>query len=89
MQNPDIPNITYAAPQVIEAGFALGQPVLDVQLDGQYAGCLFRSYRNAGRRLEETWQLHLKGGRPHGPKFETLDELILWAQHELTSAGAR
>ena len=48
------PVLTYAPPDFIEAGFALGQPVLDVYLNDYYSGCLFRSYRNAGRRLEET-----------------------------------
>lgn len=75
--------ITYAASNTIDAGFSLGQPLLDILLDGTYAGCLFRSYRNEGRRLVETWQLHLKGGRPHGPKFDTLEELILFAQDSL------
>jgi hypothetical protein len=77
------PVLAYSEPKVIDAGFSLGQPVLDVHLDGEYAGCLFRSYRNKGRRLEETWQLHLKGGKPQGPKFETLEELILWTQRTL------
>ena len=74
------PVLTYAAPEIIEAGFALGQPVLDVHVDGQYAGCLFRSYRNEGRRLVETYQFHQKSGRPEGTKFATLEELILWTQ---------
>lgn len=78
-------NLTYTEPDTIQAGFALGQPVLDVYLDGEYAGCLFRTYRNTGRRLQETYQLHLKGGRPHGPKFEALEELILFAQNLLPS----
>ena len=73
-------SLVYKRPNVIEAGFAMGQPVLDMHLKGAYAGCLFRSYRNNGRRLEEFYQLHLKGGQPRGPKFETLEELILWVQ---------
>jgi hypothetical protein len=31
----------------------------------------------------ETWQLHLKRGKPSGPKFETLEELVLFTQAEL------
>ena len=75
--------ITYAPPEIIEAGFALGQPVLDIQLDGEYAGCLFRSYRNAGSGLEATYHFHRKGGKPQGPKFETLEELVLWIEETL------
>ena len=78
--NTRTPVLTYAATDNIEAGFSLGQPVLDILLDGTYAGCLFRSYRNAGRRLEETWQFHRAGGKPSGPKFDTLEELLLWVQ---------
>ncbi len=81
--SPHAPTLTYHAPKVMDAGFSFGQPVLDVHLDGAYAGCLFRSYRNEGRRLVETWQLHLKSGKPSGPKFETLEELVLFAQAEL------
>jgi hypothetical protein len=77
------PALLYSEPEVIQAGFSLGQPVLDAHLNGEYAGCLFRSYRNRGRRLEETFQFHRKGGKPEGPKFETLEELVLWTQNHL------
>ena len=77
------PILMYSEPEAVQAGFSFGQPVLDIQLNGEYAGCLFRSYRNAARRLEETYQFHRKDGRPEGPKFETLEELILWTQHIL------
>jgi hypothetical protein len=40
--------LTYSAPETIQTGIAPGQPVLDLNLDGVYAGCLFRTYRNAG-----------------------------------------
>lgn len=80
--------LSYHAPDVIEAGFAWGQPVLDIHQDGAYAGCLFRSYRNKGRRLEAIWQFHRKGGQPTGPKFETLEELLLWVQSALLEGAA-
>lgn len=83
METEILNTLTYSKPEAIQAGFSLGQPVLDVLLNGEYVGCLFRSYRNRGRRLEETWQLHLKRGKPRGPKFETPEELILWTQQTL------
>jgi len=74
------PVLTYSDPKPVQAGFSLGQPVLDLNVDGGYVRCLYRSCRNQGRRLELVYHFNRKGRGPVSPKFETLEELILWFQ---------